>query len=61
MILPHIQYCAPLLLGIGKGHSKRMEDANFYIRTLVNLPKSSCYNGIQSLEYRRVLSIMLVV
>ena len=62
MIMPHFQYCAPLLLGIGKGHSKRMEEANFYIiRTLVNLPKSSCYNGIQSLEYRRVLSIMLVV
>ena len=62
MILPHFQYCAPLFLGIGKGHSKRMEDANFcIIRTLVNLPKSSCYNGIQSLEYRRVLSIMLVV
>ena len=30
MILPVFQYCAPLLLGIGKGHSKRMKDANFY-------------------------------
>ena len=27
----HFEYCAPLLLGIGKGQSKRMEDANFYI------------------------------
>ena len=39
-ILPHFEYCAPFLLGIVKGQTKRMEDADFYIMgTLFNLAK----------------------
>ena len=27
--LPHLKYCSPLLLGVGKVQASRLEDANF--------------------------------
>ena len=30
-ILPHLEYCGPLLLGIGHGEAKKIEDSNYYI------------------------------
>ena len=40
-ILPHLEYCAPLLIGITKSLSDKLEDANNYILwTLLGLPKS---------------------
>ena len=30
-VLPHLEYCSPLLLGAGKVQASRLEDANFYI------------------------------
>ena len=30
-ILPHLQYCSPLLLGVGKVQTNKIEDFNHYI------------------------------
>ena len=32
-VVPHFDYCSPLLIGIGKGQWNRMEDANYHIIT----------------------------
>ena len=43
-ILPHPEYCSPLLLGVGKVQANKIEDANHYIlRTLTEDGKSLSY------------------
>lgn len=43
-LLPHIEYCSPLLLGVGKMQANRLEDANFYIlRTILGYGKTTTY------------------
>ena len=32
-ILPHLEYCGPVLIGITKTLSDKLEDANYYILT----------------------------
>ena len=40
-MLPHLEYCSPLFVGIGTGQRNRREDGNCYIlRTLIGLNKS---------------------
>ena len=40
-VLPHLEYCGPLLLGIGKIEANKLEDTNYYIlRTVLGLSKS---------------------
>ena len=47
-ILPHFEYCSPLLIGLGKIQGNRLEDANYYILTsLLGLPKSETYDNRQ--------------
>ena len=46
-ILPHFDYCSPLLIGINQTLSDKLENANYYVlRTLLNLPKSISYEQI---------------
>ena len=46
-VLPHLKYCAPILIGITNSLSDKLEDANYYVlRTLLGLPKSITYNSI---------------
>ena len=46
-ILPHLEYCSPLLLGIGKVEQGKMEDSNEYLlRTLLGVPKSMTYETL---------------
>ena len=59
-ILPHLEYCSPLLLGINKSLNNKLETANCdAFKALLNLGNSLDYNSIlsivnmQSLEYRR--------
>lgn len=59
-ILPHLEYCCPLLIGIGKGLNKKLESANHYtLKTLFNMGSTSDYDtvlkmaSVQSLEQRR--------
>ena len=44
-ILPHLEYCSPLLLGINKTLSSKLESVNKYaLKTLLNLGNSVDYN-----------------
>ena len=49
-ILPHLEYCGPLLLGIGKVQSDRLDNANYYIlRTVLGYGKSVPYEQLLSI------------
>ena len=46
-ILPHLEHCSPLLLGVGKVQANKIEDANHYIlRTLTGHGKSLSYQEL---------------
>ena len=46
-ILPPLEYCSPLLLGVGKVQANKIEDANHYIvGTLTGHGKSMLYQGL---------------
>ena len=46
-ILPHLEYCCPLLLGVGKVQANKIEDANHYIlRTLTGHGKPLSYQEL---------------
>ena len=67
-VLPHLEYCSPLLLGVGKTEIKRIEDANFYIlRSLLRCGKSVSYNQLLStakmntLEHRRICQSLILL
>ena len=46
-ILPHLEYCSPLQLGVGKVQANKVEDANHYIlRTLTGHGKSLSYQEL---------------
>ena len=51
-ILPHLEYCSPLFVGMGTGHRKRLEDGNCYIlRTLIGHNKSMSYDELLITHY----------
>lgn len=59
-ILPHLEYCNPLLLGLNKTLANKLEAANNYaLKVLLNVGKDIDYNsilsiaGMNSLEFRR--------
>ena len=55
-VLPHLEYYAPILIGITNSLSDKLEDANYYVlRTLLGLPKSITYNSILRLINTRTL------
>ena len=46
-IIPHLEYCSPLLLGIKKSLNNKLESANCYaLKALLNLGNSVDYNSI---------------
>ena len=48
-ILPHLEYCSPLLLGINKTLNKKLESANYYaLKALLNFGNSLDYDSILS-------------
>ena len=67
-IQPHLKYCCPLLLGVGRGQVKKLEDTNNYIlRTILGYGKHTPYNhllnmaGIRTLEERRKFQALVLV
>ena len=68
-ILPHLEYCGPLLLGIGKVEARKMEDTNYYIlRTILGLSKTLTYDFIlkhyadtRSLAERRYIQSLIMI
>ena len=60
-ILPHLEYCCPLLLGVGRGQIKKLGDTNNYIlRTILGYGKHTPYNhllnmaGIRTCNYKKL-------
>ena len=56
----HVEYCAPVLVGLSSGLSNKLELTNQYaIRTLLNMAKSTSYTdlltyvGLKTLEHCR--------
>ena len=59
-VLPHLEYCSPLLLGKGNAETTKMENTNYYLfRSILGFSKSVSYDyllkivNIKSLEQRR--------
>ena len=60
-ILPYLEYCSPLLIGISKTLKNKLENANYYgLRTFMKLRRNVSYESVlnlatmRSLEHRRV-------
>ena len=67
-ILPHLEYCSPLLLGINKTLNKKLESANYYaLEFLLNFGNSLDYDSIlsavnmQSLEHRQYYQSLVLL
>ena len=66
-LLPHLEYCSPLLIGINKTLNFKLESANKYaLKTLLNLGNNIDYDTIlslsdQSLEHRRYYSSLVLL
>ena len=67
-ILPHLEYCSPLLLGINKTLNKKLESANYFaLKVLFNFGNSFNYDSIlsivnmQSLEHRRYYQSLVLL
>ena len=67
-ILPHLEYCSPVLVGLTPGLSQKLEITNQYaIRTLLNVAKSTPYDellrlvDIKSLKQRRLISSLVLL
>ena len=67
-ILPHLEYCSPLLLGINKTLNKKVESANYYaLKALLNFGNSLDYDSIlsvvnmKSLENRRYYQSLVLL
>ena len=55
-ILPHLEYCGSIPIGITESLSDKLEDANYFIlRTSLGLPKSPSYDSIHRLINMRTL------
>ena len=66
-VLPHFEYCSPLLIGISKTLKNKLENANYYsLRTMMNLGRNVRYETVlnlatmRSLEHRRVEQPLII-
>ena len=51
-ILPHLEYCSPLLLGISDGLNNKLEDTNYFmLRTILGLSKSTEYSHLLNMGH----------
>ena len=67
-VLPHLEYCSPLLLGAGNTETTKIETANYFIlRTILGYSKSVSYDfllkmaDIKSLEKRRQFQSLVML
>lgn len=65
--MPQLEYCSPILVGIGKTQAKKLEAVNHYaIKILLNLPRSIDYEtaldliNMRTLEHRRYVQSLSV-
>jgi len=67
-VLPYVEYCSPLLLGISNGLKNKLEDTNYYIlMTILRYPSSVFYDfllklaELQNLETRRQFQSLVIL
>ena len=67
-VLPHLEYCSPLLLGITNGLKNKSEDTNYYIlRTILSYSSPVFYDlllnlaELQNLETRRQFQSLVIL
>ena len=67
-VLPHLEYCSPLLVGISNGLKNMLEDTNYYIlKTILRYSSSVSYNfllnlaELQNLETRRQFQSLVIL
>ena len=69
-ILPHLECCSPLLLGIDNAETTKMENTNYgyyLLRSILGFPKSVSYDyllkivNIKSLEQRRQFQSLVML
>ena len=67
-VLPHLEYCSPLLLGISNGLKNKLEDTNYYIlRTILRYSSPVFYDfllnlaELQNLETRRQFQSLVIL
>ena len=67
-ILPHLEYCSRLLLGVNKTLNKNLESANYYaLKALLNFRNCLDYDStlsavnMQSLEHRRYYQSLVLL
>ena len=67
-VLPHLEYCSPILLGIGNAENTKLENTNYYLlRSILGYPKSVSYDyllkiaNIKSLEQRRQFQSLVML
>ena len=67
-ILPHLEYCSSLLLGVNKTLDSKLEAASYYaLKILLNFGNNLDYNsilsiaGMNSLEFRRYEQSLLLL
>ena len=66
-VLPHFEYCCPLLLALSKALKSNIEPTNHYaIKTLLNLGNSATYDfclamaAMDTLEQRHTLQSLIL-
>ena len=67
-VLPHVEYCSPLLLGISNGLKNKLEDTNYYIlRTILRFSSSMFYDfllylaELHNLETRKQFQSLVIL
>ena len=67
-VLPHLEYCSPLMLGTGMSLNKKMKSTNYYaLRILLGVKKDTDYDsvlemaGLRSLEHRKYEQELTIV
>ena len=67
-VLPHLEYCSPLFLGVGNVEASKMESTNYYIlRSILGYSKTMSYDtllrlaDIKSLEQRREFQSLVLL
>ena len=67
-VLPHLEYCSPLLLGISNGLKNKLEDTIYYILSTILRYSSSVFYDfllnfaeLQNLETRRLFQSLVIL
>ena len=60
-LVPHLEYCNPVFVGLVKVQSGRLEDANYYILRTLFMTKNESYESLLNLVGWRILWNTVVI